>query len=51
MAVVEPQFYAELQYSYGTEYNAETSAQWEYKSDKQAEGIDNCVPYFCNCNF
>ena len=29
--------------------DAETSAQWEYQSDKQAEGIDNCVPYFCNC--
>lgn len=51
MAVVEPQFYAELQYSDETEYDAEATGQWKYQSDKQAEGIDNCVPYFCNCNF
>lgn len=42
----KPQFYAELEYSYDTEYNAAISNQQECYSDKQADSIDNCVPQF-----
>ena len=49
MAVVEPQFYAELKYSDEAEYDAAASGYREHQSDEQAESLNDGVPYFCNC--
>lgn len=50
MAVVEPQFYAELKYSDEAEYDAAASGYREHQSDEQAESLNDGVPYFATVN-